>query len=199
MKRFWVAALVLSVAGAAAGSPPPRDYPFRVSAVRLVGYALPDSGRGAHGGADLGADRPEGTGYAVLLDRNGAVEALKFSYYDTGCFYHAKDLYYQVGGYYPARWVKENEIALVTNISGPGTVHECRFKVKQMAVPNTADYLRVTTLGPEQMARIYAGTSVTDPPRRPAPIKVRTVQGIQGRPPGYDASSALGPGTGPVH
>jgi hypothetical protein len=168
MKRLLASVVLMSGVGVGFASGPPQDYPFRVQAVRLVQV----SPNGAYAGNNIGPDRPEGRGYAAVFDRNGATEALEFRYHDTGCFYRPKDLFFQVGGFYPARWVNDHEIVLATNVNALGKVSECRMSVKRSAIPDTADYRKLAAYGAGEMAKIYARTSVTNPPARPAKIRV---------------------------
>ena len=199
MNRLLIAALVLSAAASArAGGPPPRDYPFRVRAIHVV----QDPVAIAPGGGEFaqGADLPTWHGSAAIFDQNGPLEALQFKYVDSNCFYRRKDLFFQVGGFYPARWVNDHEVAIVTDISSSGKIHECTFKVKRSAIPDTVEFRRLTALGPEKMAKIYATTSVINPPARPVYVKVGMGTRIYPSPSRYDASSGLCPcSPGTVH
>jgi hypothetical protein len=196
MIRLLIAAVVFS-AGVAAGSSPPRDYPFRVRAIRVVQdpQVIPPGG----GRFVQGPDIPTGRGSAAIFDESGPLEALQFKYVDKSCFNRPKDLFFLVGGFYPARWENDHEVVIVRDVSTSGKVHECRVKVKRSAIPDTAEYRRLTALGPEKMAKIYAATSVTSPPARPVPLKVQVGTRLCPGPPFYDPRSELVPCSRTVH
>jgi hypothetical protein len=170
MNRLLIAAFLLSATGAAVSSPPPQNYPFRVRAIRVVQdpAVAPPSG----GEFGEGADMPTWHGSAAIFDESGPLEELQFKHVDSNCFYRRNDLFFQVGGFYPARWMNDHEVAMVTDISRSGKIHECTFRVKRSRGPDTAESRRLTALGPEKMAKVYAMTSVTNPPARPVSVKV---------------------------
>jgi hypothetical protein len=162
MKRLLLIASVIGAASAAyAGGPPPQVYPYRVRAVRFVeDYRSTDP-------RSPTPDIIAGHSYAAIFDRSGPLEALELPYSARECFSNPDDLYYAVGGFYPARWVNDRKVAIATNVSRSGKIHECRVTVKRSAIPNTPDYRRLTTLNAADMTRIYDRTSTTNPPPRP--------------------------------
>jgi hypothetical protein len=165
MKRLLPIALVVcAVSAAFASGPLPPDYPYRVRAVRFV------EDYRSHNPNSLTPDVISGHGYGAILDRSGPLEALELPFSARECFSNPDDLYYAVGGFYPARWVNDHKVAIATNVSGSGKIHECRFTVKRSAIPNTPDYHRLTVLNAADMTRIYDGTSTTNPPPRPLRI-----------------------------
>jgi hypothetical protein len=175
MRRVPISSIVLLLLAAsqpASPAGPPPDYPLRVHLVRLMpfGNASSSSASGVpYSIQSPTADGGWGTGTAVLLDQTGALQALQFRYSGgTGCIGNARENFPWAGGYFPARWVKRNEIAVVKNIFIGGKIQECSFEVKRSPIPATSEYQRFSRLAPDQMARIYERTSAANPSVRPA-------------------------------